>query len=155
VIEHRSLLELSLNKDKSLSCVIEQLVIWDCILVELSLEVQGGQDYFWFLEGTSIIACVLSSSVLYNYPLHKDSELLQTLNLRTVLQNVKEEVSKNTIQPPLLVVFLTFTFFVWFKSLHVIKTLHLIRSINQQLKKRRITECHVDAIIGPWFYKIH
>jgi len=80
--------------------------------VELSLEVQGGQDYFWFLEGTSIIACVLSSSVLYNYPLHKDSKLLQTLNLRTVLQNVKEEVSKNTIQPPLLVVFLTFTFFV-------------------------------------------
>jgi len=27
VIEHRSLLELSLSKDKSLSCVIEQLVI--------------------------------------------------------------------------------------------------------------------------------
>jgi len=27
VLEHRSLLEVSLSKDKSLSCVIEQLVI--------------------------------------------------------------------------------------------------------------------------------
>jgi len=46
--------------------VIEQLVIGDYILVELSLEVQGGQDYFRFVEGTCIIACVLSSSsVLY------------------------------------------------------------------------------------------
>jgi len=43
-----------------------------------------------------------------HYSLHIDSELTQTLNLRTVLKNVKEEVSKNTIQPPLLVVFLTF-----------------------------------------------
>jgi len=77
--------------------------------VELSLEVQGGQDYFRFVEGTCIIACVLSSSVLYIYPLHIDSELTQTLNLRTVIKNVKEEVSKNTIQPPLFVVFLTFT----------------------------------------------
>jgi len=79
VIEHRSLLELSLSKDKSLSCVIKQLVIWDYIFVELSLEVQGGQDYFRFVEGTCIIACVLSSSVLYIYPLqrlwtHSDSE---------------------------------------------------------------------------------
>jgi len=80
--------------------------------VELSLEVQGGQDYFRFVEGTCIIACVLSSSVLYIYPMHKDSELLQTLNLRTVLQNVKEEVFKNTIQSPLLVVFLTFKLMV-------------------------------------------
>jgi len=80
VIEHRSLLELSLSKEKSLSCVIEQLVICYYILVELSLEVQGGHDYFRFVEGTCIIACVLSSSVLYIYPLHKDSELTQTLN---------------------------------------------------------------------------
>jgi len=28
--------------------------------VELSLEVQGGHDYFRFVEGTCIIACVLS-----------------------------------------------------------------------------------------------
>ena len=80
VIEHISLLELSLSKEKSLSCVIEQLLIWYYILVELSLEVQGGHDYFRFLGGTCIIACVLSSSVLYIYPLHKDSELTQTLN---------------------------------------------------------------------------
>jgi len=64
VIEHRSLLELSLSIEKSLSCVIEQLVIRHYILVELSLEVQGGHDYFRFEEGTCIIACVLSFSVL-------------------------------------------------------------------------------------------
>jgi len=77
------------------------------------VEVQGGQDYFRFVEGTCIIACVLSSSVLFIYPVHKDSELTQTLNLRTVFQNVKEEVFENTIQPPLLVVFLTFS---WYQS---------------------------------------
>ena len=65
VLEHRSLLELSLRIEKSLSCVIEQLVIRHYILVELCLEVQGGQDYFRFVEGTCIIVCVLSSSVLY------------------------------------------------------------------------------------------
>ena len=64
VLEHRSLLELSLSIEKSLSCVIEQLVIRHYILVELSLEVQGGQNYFWFVEGTCIIACVLSFSIL-------------------------------------------------------------------------------------------
>ena len=58
MIEHRSLLEVPLSKDKSLSCVIEQLLILDYILVELSLEVQGGQDYFRFVEGTCITACV-------------------------------------------------------------------------------------------------
>ena len=70
VIEHRSLLELSLSIEKSHSCVIEQLVIQHYILVELSLEVQGGQDYFRFVEGTCIIACVLSFSVLFYYSLH-------------------------------------------------------------------------------------
>jgi len=64
VIEHRSLLELSLSIEKSLTCVFEQLVIRYYILVELSLEEQGGQDYFRFVEGTCIIACVLSFSVL-------------------------------------------------------------------------------------------
>jgi len=63
-LEHRSLLELSLNIEKSLSCVIEQLVIRHYILVEIFLEVQGGQDYFRFVEGTCIIACILSFSVL-------------------------------------------------------------------------------------------
>ena len=64
MIEHRSLLELSLSIEKSLTCVFEQLVIQYYILVELSLEEQGGQDYFRFVEGTCIIACVLSFSVL-------------------------------------------------------------------------------------------
>ena len=65
MIEHRSLLELSLSIEMSLTCVFEQLVIRYYILVEVSLEVQGGHDYFRFVEGTCIIACVLSSSVLY------------------------------------------------------------------------------------------
>jgi len=91
VIEHRSLLELSLSIEKSLSCVIAQLVIRHYILVELSLEVQGGYDYFRFVEGTCIIACVLSFSVLLLYPLHYDSELFQTLNLGTVFQNVRRK----------------------------------------------------------------
>jgi len=64
VIEHISLLELSLSIEKSLTCLFEQLVIRNYILVELSLEVQGGHDYFRFVEGTCIIACVLSFSVL-------------------------------------------------------------------------------------------
>jgi len=45
---------------------------------ELSLEVQGGQDYFRFVEGTCIIALCLSSlslsPSLYFYPLHLDSD---------------------------------------------------------------------------------
>jgi len=108
VIEHRSLLEVSLSKDKSLSCVIEQLVIWDYILVELSLEVQGGQDYFRFVEGTCIIACVLSSSVLYIYPLHIDSELTQTLNYfrlwtwGQLSRTWKKKFPKTQFNPPFL-----------------------------------------------------
>jgi len=64
VIEHRRVLELSLSIEKSLTWVFEQLVIRYYILVELSSEVQGRQDYFRFVEGTCIIACVLSFSVL-------------------------------------------------------------------------------------------
>jgi len=71
VIEKRKSLGVVLEQKKSLSYVIEQLVIRHYILVELSLEMQGGQDYFRFVEGTCIIACVLSFSVLYIYPLHK------------------------------------------------------------------------------------
>jgi len=43
---------------------------------ELSLEVQGGQDYFRFVEGTYIIALCLSSLSLSLcfYPLHLDSD---------------------------------------------------------------------------------
>jgi len=103
-------LELSLSIEKSLSCVIEQLVIWHYILVELSLEVQGGQDYFRLVEGTCIIACVLSSSVLLHLSAalrlwtHSDSEPGNSSSERK-----EEKVFENTIQPPLLVVFLTFT----------------------------------------------
>jgi len=82
----------------SLSCVIEQLVIWHYILVELSLEVQGGQDYFRFVEGTCIIAYVRSLSVLLliirctRLWTHSDSELFQTLSLRTVLERKGSKV---------------------------------------------------------------
>jgi len=42
------------------------LVIWDYIVSEISLEVQGGQNYFRFVEGTCIIALCLSSSLSYS-----------------------------------------------------------------------------------------
>jgi len=58
----------------------------------------------------SFFFCSLHLSAAQRLWTHSDFELLQTLNLRTILQNVKEEVSKNTIQPPLLVVFLAFSF---------------------------------------------
>ena len=61
----------------------------------------------------SFFLCSFHLSAAQRLWTHSDSELLQTLNLRAVLQNVKEEVFKNTIQPPLLVVFLTFTCFWW------------------------------------------
>jgi len=43
---------------------------------ELSLEVQGGHNYFRFVEGTCIIACVflLSLSLSLLYPLHLEYE---------------------------------------------------------------------------------
>jgi len=125
VIEHRKSLGVVLEKRKSLSVVIEHRsllelslsrVIWHYILVELSLEVQGGQDYFWFVEGTCIIACVLYFSVLLlSYPLHKT---LNSLRLWTSSDSKPENISwtkekrsflKHKIQPPLLVVFLTIT----------------------------------------------
>ena len=58
------------------------LVIWDYIVSEISLEVQGGQDYCRFVEGTCIIAWCLSSlslnSVFIRYILSHWS-LLQKL----------------------------------------------------------------------------
>jgi len=92
-----------LSKDKSLSCVFEQLVIWDYILVELSLEVQGGQDYFRFVEGTcSLFFCSL------HYPLHIDSELTQTLNYfrlwtwGQLSRTFKKKFPKTQFKPPFL-----------------------------------------------------
>jgi len=41
---------------------------------ELSLEVQGGHDYFRFVEGTCIIVLCLSSLSLCFYPPHLESE---------------------------------------------------------------------------------
>ena len=88
--------------------MIEQLVIWDYILVELSLEVQGGQDYFRFVEGTCITACVVSSSVLYIYPLHINSELTQTLNYfrlwtwEQFFRTWKKKFPKTQFNPPFL-----------------------------------------------------
>ena len=61
-----------IEQRKSLTCVFEQLVISYYILVKLSLEVQGGQDYFRIVEGTCI-NCLCSSFIfctLTFYPLH-------------------------------------------------------------------------------------
>ena len=121
MIEHRSLLELSLSIEKSLSCVIEQLVIWHYILV------QGGHDYFRFVEGTCIIACVLSFSVLFL--IIRCTKTPNSLRLWTTSdsepgnsssERKRKKVFENTIQPPLLVVFLTFIYeqalrLVWYE----------------------------------------
>jgi len=84
--------------------VIEQLVIWHYILVELSLEVQGGQDYFRFVEGTCIIACVRSFSVLLL--IIRCTKTLKSLRLWTISDSEpensfserKEEVFENSHQ---------------------------------------------------------
>jgi len=61
--------------------VFEQHVIWYYIFVKLSLEVQGGQDYFRFVEGTCIIACGLSfSTLLLSIRCIKTLNSSQTLN---------------------------------------------------------------------------
>jgi len=64
VIEQRKSLGVVLEHWEVSYFVFEQLVIWYYILVKLSLEVQGGHDYFRFVEGTCIIACDPSFSAL-------------------------------------------------------------------------------------------
>jgi len=64
-------------------CVFEQLIIWYYILVKLSLEVQGGQDYFRIVEGTCIIACVLLS-FLHSYSLSAAFRLWTQIRLWTL-----------------------------------------------------------------------
>ena len=74
---------------------------------KLTLEVKGGHNYFRFVEGTCIIACVLSSSVLYIYPLHIDSEPEDSSSERE-----RRSFQKHNSTPlPLLVVFLTFNLY--------------------------------------------
>jgi len=60
MIEQRKSIGVVLEHWEVSYFVFEQLVIWYYILVKLSLEVQGGHDYFRFVEGTCVIACVLS-----------------------------------------------------------------------------------------------
>ena len=84
------------------------LVIWDYIVSEISLEVQGGQDYFWFVEGTCIIALCLSSLslLLCFYPLHIKSLLTTSEAHSQLLLNCdisrRNEEKANTSQPPFL-----------------------------------------------------
>jgi hypothetical protein len=72
VLEHRSLLIVFLSIGRLLQSVLEQRKSLDVCLSncnqilhfsELSLEVQGGLDYFRIEEGTSIIGLCLSSSL--------------------------------------------------------------------------------------------
>jgi hypothetical protein len=72
VLEHRSLLIVFLSIGRLLRSVLEQkkslaVCLSNCNQIlhssELSLEVQGGHDYFRFVEGTCIIALCLSSSL--------------------------------------------------------------------------------------------
>jgi len=118
VFEHGSLLIVF----RSIGSLLQLcLSIWSLLLVlavsicnqilhfsELSLEVQGGHDYFRFVEGTCIIALCLSSLSLF-YPLHFSIwTSLQKLysNCFWPVTSVGEKEEKtNTIQPLLLVFF--------------------------------------------------
>jgi hypothetical protein len=71
---------------------------------------QGGQDYFRFVEGTCIIALCLSSfslSVVIRciLVLNFTSESVLTLLLISVFSLGENEEKANTIQPPFLVFF--------------------------------------------------
>ena len=68
-----NLLQLCLSNLKSLASFSSSNQILH--FNELSLEVQGGQDYFRFVERTFIIAlCPSSLSLSLIYPLHLDSD---------------------------------------------------------------------------------
>ena len=67
-VQTQTYFPVSLFDCKSLACVLEHRKSLACVLEylqfeisELSLEVQGAQDYFRFVEGTCIIALCLSS----------------------------------------------------------------------------------------------
>ena len=138
VLEQRKSLGVVLEHWEVSCCVFEQFVIWYYILVKFSLKVQGGQDYFQFVEGTCIIACVLSFSVLFLLSAEQDSELTQTLNFfklwtwEQFLNKREPKFLKHTIQPPLLVVFLTFNIhlhtrlILWKIHLPIMILLHLL-----------------------------
>ena len=92
------------------------LVIWDYIVSEISLEVQGGHEYFRFVEGTCIIALCLSSLSLSYCVFIRCTlslwSLLQKLIVicsRTVT-SVGESKKKLTQFNPPSCVFLTFIF---------------------------------------------
>jgi len=73
---------------------------------ELSLEVQGGHDYFRFVEGTCITALCLSSfSLSLFYPLQLVLNITSEVELYLLLISVfslgENEEKENTIQPPL------------------------------------------------------
>jgi hypothetical protein len=80
--------------------------------------VQGGQDYFRFVEGTYIIALCLSSLSLF-YLLHLvmniTSEVEFYLPLISSFSLGENEEKANTIQPSLLVFFFTFEL-LWIKE---------------------------------------
>jgi len=107
VIEQRKSLGVVLEHWEVSYCVFEQLVIWYYILVKLSLEVQGGQDYFRFVEGTCIISCVLSfSALLLSVRCIKTLNSSQTLNTirlwpwEQFSYRKKEKFLKTQFNPP-------------------------------------------------------
>ena len=115
-----NLLLLCLSSLKYLAFVLDQLES-DIDFSELSLEVQGRQDYFQIVEETCIVAlCLpllslsLSLSLSPHYPLHEtlnsvpDSELYQTLNIGLSFK-IKKKLTQ--FNPPFCV-FLTFSLVV-------------------------------------------
>jgi len=127
--------------------VFEQLVIWYYILVELSLEVQGGQDYFRIVEGTCI-NCLCSSSVFCSLtlnPLHtKTLNSDQTLNFsdsdpeNSVYFCKKETFLKTQFNPP----------FLCFSHLH-----SWIKSTQQRLLWQHVVSTKTTAITRHFILK--
>ena len=115
-LSNRSLLQLCLNIGSLLTvfrsignllqlCLsnLESLASFS----ELSLEVQGGQNYFRFVEGTCIIALCLSSlSVLSaTFRFWLSLQKLNSICFWTVTSVGENEEKVNTIQPPFLCFF--------------------------------------------------
>jgi len=87
---------------------------------ELSLEVQGGQDYFRFVEGTCIIVLCLSSLSLFlsaTFRFWLSHQKLNSICFWLVTSVGENEEKENTIKPP-FVCFSHLQLEVWVSVLH-------------------------------------
>ena len=127
VLEHRSLYQLWLSKGSLLELSMSKEVSFLCDWATCNLTLHFSGTLLGSARGTGLLPvcgrnlynCLCSfflCSILIirctRLWTHSDSEHLQTLNLRTDHERKRRKVFlKHTIQPPLLVVFLTFRLF--------------------------------------------